>query len=88
MLIQVTEEDILAGCRGHACYCPIALAIKRVIGRPIYVGVTHIYIKVAHKIIKPIPIKVESFVIQFDGVSDRALINPFEFELPIEEFCE
>ena len=81
MLIQVTQEDIDEGERGHCYYCPVALAIGRTLNRRnfIYVGGQGIR-DVAKWVIETLPPGVLDFVCKFDNGEP---VSPFSFELEI-----
>ena len=78
MKISVTQEDIEQGQRENCNYCPVALAIKRVV-KPwdMAVGTSTCGIN-AHSYTLP------TVAMMFIDSFDKGLpVQPFEFELPI-----
>ena len=74
--ISVTAEDICRGKRRSPCGCPVALAIKRVIGMD-RVYVSRLTVDILAKTVA-LPKEVTAFIIGFD--MDRSG-QPFTFEL-------
>jgi hypothetical protein len=90
--ISVTEQDIKEGSRGDCRFCPVALAIGRVIkyGKRISVEYRHLNIidksniPVRYKTCFILPLKVTEFVEKFD-LSFTIGLKPFEFDLEFPE---
>lgn len=94
MKIQVTEEDIAKGERCSSAFCPIARAVKRVLGKDCAVGsaTMTVFTPVKHEDFSAadfyeLPPEARDFIRRFDSFDDEA-VTPFEFELkPKEETC-
>jgi hypothetical protein len=83
MLIQVTQEDIKNGKRCHGCYCPVALAVTRVVpqaDKVIRVETTGLQLTPHAKWLQ-LPESARTFIRDFDT---KQPVAPFEFELPSE----
>ncbi len=81
--IEVTKEDIQKGKPLKCNTCPIARAIRRVVGKK-RVAVLYGYIKVGNKyayVSKPN--MVEKFIDNFDSADSRRYCRPFSFTLRI-----
>lgn len=89
MLIQVTEADIREGKKRICRDCPVARAINKVLTNNLTATVAQFYIDIYNGInlIKryTCPKDVRTFIEKYDM---NWIVEPFEFELPIEEFCK
>lgn len=75
--VNVTEEHIRKGVRANNCKCPVALAVKSVLGGPVKVYANEIeYLYGA----KPLPRRIRRLVEDFDCGFD---VLPFSFWLPV-----
>lgn len=77
MKIQVTANNIRQGAHSSA-YCPIALAIKEVVGRDKRVLVGRGSVSVAGSDYR-LPEAARTFIDHYDG--GMVGVSPFEFEL-------
>ena len=95
MIIHVTQEDIVTGCKCEAMNCPVARAIERAIGHEVAVApihkddegypswqVTLYHLPSWQRITLPNEVKV--FARAFDM---KQAVEPFTFELDYDE-CE
>jgi hypothetical protein len=87
--ITVTKQDIRTGCLHDSKACPVALALARATGRAARVFIEY-GCKSSHLVSfddelrgKHLPLKVSSFIEQFDGSTDRdrRKMKPFSFTL-------
>lgn len=77
MVINVTAEDISNGIPGSACYCPIALAIKRI--KPSYYNATVGEMTIlAGSNFFFMPSDAMNFIKRFDSALK---VEPFSFEV-------
>ena len=84
MKFTVTEDNIINGEHLDSKQCPVALAIRDVFPRKGEILVSLSYILIGTKYYKT-PLKVRKFIDKFDGFILEGRINPFTFELPIDE---
>lgn len=94
MKIHVTKEDIENGVMRSSCYCPIALALKRVLKIPCEVDVCDYVFINNWELEKNASIHLPKAAIDFIGLFDRDRsltaksflpINPFSFEVEIPQ---
>lgn len=78
MKIDVTDLDILKGLCYHRTLCPVALAVKRVVGTK-NVAVGHAFIKINDKPVD-LPSNVRVFIAKFDQQEE---VDPFSFNLDL-----
>ncbi len=83
MKITVTQNDINSGYRYSCNQCPVALAIKRAMGRTPIVGCFRVTFedeagRVPYEPAYELPFDVREAIQHFDN---GAQIDPFEFEL-------
>lgn len=82
MKIQVTQEDIDAGNRCNACYCPIALAIAREVNQTVFIDGKDWYVSWKKNLRGPLSQEAQDFVSLFDC---GGAVKPFEFEIDYED---
>ncbi len=84
LFINVINADIAAGKKDDCRLCPIALAIKRLLNKDIYVLVTPVYAEfyIGDKWvdISYLPPNARNFIDSFDKGD---LVQPFGFEIQI-----
>jgi hypothetical protein len=80
--INVTEEDILHGARSNCMDCPVARAMQRVIGKPIKVGLSRIYVDYDRDTMTVVPLndEVSRFIHNFDRFYS---VEPFSFQIEL-----
>jgi hypothetical protein len=85
MKIEVTEEHIQRGQRGHACKCPVALAATEAFGRQVYVHFDTIQIPDMDDLIFIASERIRQFTRDYDLSRP---VTPFSFEVDMtaEEF--
>lgn len=76
--IDVTQNDINCGKRRRCTKCPVALAVRRVLGEPVKVQSFSIHYKSRRIAMSR---KVEDFVRRFD---ERQPVRPFSFVFDTE----
>jgi hypothetical protein len=78
-LLVVTEEDIRQGLRYHVNRCPIALAVRRLLGKNL-VEVRHRGVLVDGRTHYPLPWRARVFVWTFDWLPHCwPFVRPFSF---------
>lgn len=79
-LIEVTERDILEGGRGNRICCPVALAVRRSLGR-VYVSVG-LHVVQVNECLFDLPALVSVWIGRYD---DHLPVVPMSFELDMED---
>ena len=92
--INVTKYEISMGCKQNPCYCPVAMAINKVLDQDKYVALVtqlrvHIYeqprsIKDNFISVINLPEEVHDFIMRFD-LGPYNLHKPFSFNLDIPQ---
>lgn len=81
MKIKITQEDINNGIKHDGHYCPLALAVKRVLLKEdVFVSPSAV---ITNKHIFALPIIAKIFIEKFDE-KGKNIVFPFEFELKNE----
>lgn len=76
--IEVTQEDIENGVPCKSLYCPIALAVSRKLGIPVYIGIYTVCAE--HNDLAKLPYKATKWITQFD-IGRK--VEPFSFDLDV-----
>lgn len=81
--VEVTAEDIADGRREHCERCPVARAMRRAIGRVVWVGGAGQW-GIGNRSPQPkrLPLRVTDFITAFD--TGRP-VSPFTFNLDVPE---
>ena len=80
ILIKVPQECIDNGIKNDPNYCPIALAIRNVVGKDLSIDVSIDEIRIEDR---TYPISFADFITSFDkGLN----VEPFEFELDQDSY--
>lgn len=83
MKINVTNEDIKKGTCRSPWGCPVALAIKRAVGKRaenVTIGIYYVHATPSFKSAR-LPAKVIQFIYDFDCMRD---VKPIKFDLNLE----
>jgi hypothetical protein len=86
--VSVTDRDIAEGVKG-ACECPVALALKRTLGRPVYVGFHDFCFSddPPGMTRKHYPIQeAKAFIANFD-LDGQKSVQPFEFMADLGQYA-
>ena len=75
MRFRLLKKDIKSGKAGSSCFCPVALAMERVLGAPVEVWRHTLWFK---GIIYELPYKVMEFIKRFDN---GLPVKPFSFTI-------
>lgn len=75
----VAQSDIVHGERGDCAWCPVALAMRRVLNKTVEVG--RDYIQIERGKLIDLPKEVKTFVRDLDR---NMPVRPFTFELEID----
>lgn len=78
--ITVTKKDIQMGLPSDSCLCPIARAVRRVLGRGVRVWRYGVYRRLSEDDFAEFPERVTQFIDRFD---DGKPVKPFTFTLRI-----
>ncbi len=79
MIFNVTQEDIDGAQRGHSMYCPVAIAMRRVLGpAAVLVGIAACALN--NRVTRTFPYEVTEFIGKYDAGKP---VEPFSFELTI-----
>lgn len=80
MTITVTQDDINTGRTKNCGWCPVALAVRRLLvpGSSVSVSGTHVNISISKGLL--LPIEAQKFIDRFDRGDP---VVPFTFELHI-----
>lgn len=77
--ISVTYADLYRGNKNDASSCPVALAVTRVIGKPVKVRSSTVVVDGGTY---PLPKSVQELICNFD---DGVPVEPIQFSLTIED---
>jgi hypothetical protein len=89
MRIEVTQEHIDRGQRKSCARCPVVLAIRQVSGVVlVYADRDEVDLRRGGKTLTvSLPLKVSRFIDRFDATGPGS-VEPFSFDLPIDDFCK
>lgn len=81
--IEVTQEDIALGAHASPHYCPVALAMRRVMGEPVSVGSSVWYYDGSLYASGFLPDPVVRWIATFDSEKP---VDPIRFQINLYEF--